>query len=346
MERADWLIPGRFGRRPVVVVEDHLAHLSELVAAIAADCPRLAASLTLVCVDRPGPDTDRAVDDWLDALPAVQVVAATEPVAARVEPLRPDALEAQSAYCSTIARCVRPGGLLVQDVQLGTLRFISAERWWESIYLASTVRGMLSQRPPSCRFISNKQGYEATFGRDLVEAGFDARDVIDKRELHQVVVPTLRAALDAGFPLDLTFVTADGEHGASVVGDDAAARAEVEANLDLVLWPWRDGTVELGGRALEVAGERRCLSVRGDSPEAVTWGELVNGRLDGDAGVGVLEVGARVAPAGAGRAESTNAAARHIHTLRGRLADRAAIVTADHAYRLSASLAVGRATRR
>ena len=60
----------------------------------------------------------------------------------------------------------------------------------------------------------------------------------------------------------------------------------------------------------------------------------------------MLDVGARLAPEGAGRAEVTNLAARHIHGLRSRLQDGGAIVTAHHAYRLAEGLRVGRVSGR
>ena len=53
---------------------------------------------------------------------------------------------------------LRPGGLVLQDIQLATLGFIPPDRWWESIYLANTVRGMFAENPPTCRFLSNKSG--------------------------------------------------------------------------------------------------------------------------------------------------------------------------------------------
>ena len=60
----------------------------------------------------------------------------------------------------------------------------------------------------------------------------------------------------------------------------------------------------------------------------------------------VLDVGERIAPEGAGRAEITNLAARHLHGLRSRLQDGSAIVTARHAYRLADGLRVGRVVAR
>jgi hypothetical protein len=82
--------------------------------------------------------------------------------------------------------------------------------------------------------------------------------------------------------------------------------------------------------------------LRPGSHEADTWCRLVADRVESGSGLAVLEVGGRLAPEAAGRAEVTNLAARHAHLLRGRLADPGALVTAHHAYRLREDLAVGR----
>jgi hypothetical protein len=125
----------------------------------------------------------------------------------------------------------------------------------------------------------------------------------------------------------------------------------VERELDLVVWgggPAAAG-LEIGGRLLAGPpgeGERRRLTLKAGSQEAVTWRELVADRLESGEGVPVLAVGERIAPEGAGRAEITNLAARHIHGLRSRLADASGIVTAHHAYRLAPGLRVGWVTAR
>jgi ABC-type arginine/histidine transport system permease subunit len=55
---------------------------------------------------------------------------------------------------------------------------------------------MFAKRQPAVRFVSNKRGYSATFGRDLMDAGFDPREVMDKVELERVILPSaLRRAL-------------------------------------------------------------------------------------------------------------------------------------------------------
>jgi hypothetical protein len=67
---------------------------------------------------------------------------------------------------------------------------------------------------------------------------------------------------------------------------------------------------------------------------------LIEDRLRGGSGLSVIGVGERLSEPGAERAEITNVAARHIHTLRGRLRAGDAIVTANHAYQISGDLSV------
>lgn len=325
----------------MVIVEDHLHHVTELLEALTGADPALPARITVLCLDRPGPDTTRLVTRWLGAFPRLQVAASFAPGddslrGPRLLPLDPSVFGSANRYAKLLAGLLRPGGLLLQDIQLSTLDFIPPDRWWESIYLANTARGMFPENPPVCRFLSNKRGYEATFGRDLVDAGFNPRDVMDKRELREMVVPVVRSFLDKAFPLTLEIVQGTERFPEMAVAKTEEDRREVESELDLVLWTG-DPAVEIGGRLL------RRLSLKAGSQEAVTWSELVEDRLRGGEGVPVVDVGTRIAPEGAGRAEITNLAARHIHTLRGRLGDgSSAIVTVRHAYRLAEGLKVGR----
>jgi hypothetical protein len=356
-----WVAAEGFQRRPLVVVEDHLYHMTELLERLGG-APPLYDQLTVVCLDRPGPDTTRTSAGWLAAFPGLQVIAAVEPEAsiaapspakdagagqgaaaavARFQPLPADVFTSSHRLCQTLAAALRPGGLLVQDVQLQTLAFIPADRWWESIYLASTVRGMFAERPPACRFISNKRGYEATFGRDLLDAGFDPREVIDKGDLDRAVVPTLRGYLDRAFPLTLRLAAPGRMPWELRVGRAGGERDEVDGQLDLVLWSTGDGARDLGGRALSPSNAPRRVAFKPGNQEAATWRCLLADRLAGGPGLPVLEIGRRLAPAGAGKPELTNVAARHLHILRGRLEDPAAILTAHHTYRLGERLIVG-----
>lgn len=318
-----WGEASAFERRPIVVVEDHLYHITQLLEALSALVPALLAQTAVLCLERPGPDTEATVERWRRDHPELRVAATGT--------LDPQVFTNANAFCRTLVGMLRPGGLLVQDIQLSTLTFLPADRWWESIYLAATVRGMFPTRPPACRFFSNKRGYGATFGRDLVEAGFDPRDVIEKDELSKVVVPALRSYLDRRFPWRLE---------GTAVGSTEEDRQEVEDALDVVVWRDADGGLSLGGKALT-----RRVQLKPGSQEGLTWERLIEDRLEGGEGVPVIEVGERLAPEGALKAEVTNVAARHLHVLRGRLEDPAAIVTAQHAYRLRDGLRVGRALR-
>src|SRR5262245_26313516 len=323
-----WLDEPGFERRPLVFVEDHLYHTAELLAALAAVRPDLLASITAVGIDRPGPDTDATVDEWRTRYPQLQIVApltrhdSASAASQRIRALDPIDLANAPSFAKLVSRLLRPGGILVQDVQLSTLPFLPADRWWESIYLAATVRGLFADRAPTVRFLSNKRGYEATFGRDLLEAGFDPRDVMDKAALMDTVVPTIGAFLDREFPYEVR--AGDGRWP---VGRTDADRAELSAVFDAVLWPAAGG-LELSGRAIAAGAQ----AVRGG--EAESWRLLIDDLLSDGPGLTVIDVGRRLGPPDAERAELTNVAARHVHTLRSRLVDPAAIVTKDHAYRL------------
>lgn len=322
----------------MVTVEDHLYHTAELLDAITRRSPGLLAWTTCCAIDDPGGDTTAAVAEWIERYPSVQIAAMVDlaqlPAAAsrRVIPIDPKRLGELGSFARLVASLLRPGGVLLQDVHLSTLRFIPADRWWESIYLAATVRGTFAQQPPAVRFLSNKRGYAATFGRDLMEAGFDPRDVLDKSELDDVVVPSLVREIDRRFPLEL--VTSAKGHPVPIAADEAGRR-EVETALDLVLWD-AGGRLELTGRAVVAP-----VTFRSGSQESATWRQLIDDRVGGGPGLPTSDVGARLSEPGAERAEMSNLAARHVHTLRSRLVNTQAIVTAHHAYRLDPGLTVG-----
>ena len=211
-------------RRPIVAIDDHLYHTGELLTALGTMAPDLLSEITVCALDRPGPDTDAAVGEWTARYPQVQVVTLAGPAGLGA------AGDDYGSCAREIARLVRPGGIVLQDIQLETLAFIPADRWWESIYLGAAIRGFFPERPPVIRFCSNKRGYDATFGKDLLDAGFDPRDVMDKTQVTRVVVPGLQRLFAAQFPRSLR---GTGTSGVAVSDLD---RPDVERQCDVVLW--------------------------------------------------------------------------------------------------------------
>jgi hypothetical protein len=328
-------------RRPLVVVEDHLYHIDRLLGLLHGQAPDLLERLTIVCLDRPGPDTQAAVGEWLAKYPHVQIVADIGPEdpslqTNRLQSLPAAALRSGPAYARTITELLAPRGLLVQDIQLETLRFVPADQWWESIYLANTIRGMYADRPPQCIFLSNKRGFHATFGKDLLEVGFDPRDVLHKDEVEDGLVPLLRRRLREAFPLELRV---SGQTAVEWLTADAIEFERLSQQLDLVVWGDRAAKLGLSGRSVQ--GRQARLDLASDGHEAVTWRELVAARIDGRIGVSTRELGERIAPEFSLPAEHSNAAARHIYALRKRLRSPDVLITADHHYALAEELRVG-----
>lgn len=327
-------------RRPLVVVEDHLYHIDRLLGLLHRHAPDLQERLTVVCLDRRGPDTQAAVGEWLAKYPHVQIVADIEPEdlpsETNLRSLPAAALRSGPAYARTIAELLAPRGLLVQDIQLETLRFVPADQWWESIYLANTVRGMYADRPPQCIFLSNKRGFHATFGKDLLEVGFDPRDVLHKDEVEEGLVPLLRRRLRDAFPLELRVA---GVASIEWLTADPIELEQLSQQLDLVVWDDRAAKLGLSGRSVQ--GRLARLDLASDGHEAVTWRELVAARIEGRLGVSTRELGERIAPEFSLPAEHSNAAARHVYALRKRLRAPDLLITADHHYALAEELRVG-----
>lgn len=327
-------------RRPLVVVEDHLYHIGQILDLLRRRQPDLLSQLTVVCLDRPGPDTREAVAEWTASFPEVLIVANVEPTdPERQRALPAAALEHEREYVGMVKDLLAPRGVLVQDIQLETLRFHSADQWWETIYLASSVRGRYAAAAPRCIFMSNKRAFHATFGQDLQDAGFDANDVLNKDELEDTLVPLLFRCLREAFPLELERSDRDRSQWLSADGEEAEA---LDRDLHVVLWEHRPAKIALTGRAV-VDGR---VELPEDGHEAATWRALVEAHLSGDRGIPTQQLGARVAPEHALRAEQINAASRHVYRLRARLRDKDRLLNADHHYRLADDLCVGRVRRR
>src|SRR6476646_9428701 len=97
------------GRRPIVVVEDHLHHVTELLAALAAAAPDVAPQVGVVCLGRRGPDTERAVAGWLADYPGIAVQAEVERGADGLTPLDPAVFVSAPRLAALLSSALRPG---------------------------------------------------------------------------------------------------------------------------------------------------------------------------------------------------------------------------------------------
>src|SRR5690349_17598923 len=103
----NWLDESGSERRPLVFVEDHLYHTTDLLTAVRAVRPDVLAHVAIAVLDRPGPDTDAAVAACAREFAGVAIAT----------PQSADVADTAS-FSRWISRRLRPGGLLVQDVQL------------------------------------------------------------------------------------------------------------------------------------------------------------------------------------------------------------------------------------
>lgn len=333
-----WLLDPNRAPRPLVVVEDHLDHLESLRDVLRAR--NLLGETTFVCLDRSGPDTDRMLRRWLDdgSLLVHAAVGTDSPVHPRLRPLEPEVLRDHSAFARLVAGALRPGGLLLQDVQLETLEFVSPDLWWETIHLACTVRGALPNDPPVVRFLSNKRGYQASFGARLMESGFDPRDVLDKDRLESSVASVIESTLERQFPAQLSVRGPEGSVVRRLARGTDAECESLAQSFDLLGRERGDGTLELRGSAV-VAGP---LVLEPSRVEWPTFRALLDDAFAEGPAPSVEEVGRRTAPDGALAAERSNAAARHVHRLRRKLRDPACVETRAGHYHLQGDLRVGR----
>lgn len=343
-QKLPWFGESCFCKRPIVVVEDRAFHVSQLLEQIQSKAENLLSSTTIVCLEKSGTDTDQAVKCWLNQYPEIQVASAAN---LKNNPeyrhfnLPSSVWEQSSGYCQTIAELLRPAGILLQDIQLSTLSFIPADRWWDSTFLATTIRGMFLDGQPRCLFVSNKRGFTATFGAELLAAGHDPRDVLDKELLQEHVIASLEQLGNELFPLSLfwnQYSTTDTQDsfGSVPIGDQPCHREIAELQFDLILWTSSHSDDRLAGKAL-----KKPVKLANGSSERETWLDLVRQRLKGEKGIEVVELGNRIIGTDSSKAESTNSAARHIHTLRKRLISSDMITTSDSRYSFQKHLTVG-----
>ena len=275
-----------------------------MLEAVERVSPDLSPCLTCCAIDQPGSDTTAMVSGWLSAI-SLQVAACVEPSdvsAASVHRL----FRSRSVACRSSARSRGWSRHCFSRAAFCCRMSISRRYASSSRSVGINLRGRDRARhvcaKASCSAVlSNKRGYTATFGRDLMDAGFDPREVMDKAELETVIVPSIARELRARFRCHLR--TPDRDRP-TPVGSDADARQDLDSQIDVMLW-------DIGRPA---GAERTCAPGSGGISRrlerSTTWQELILDRIHRGPGLAVTAVGERLADARRRAGEISNLAAR------------------------------------
>ena len=210
-----------------------------MLEAVERVSPDLLPCLTCCAIDQPGSDTTAIVSDWLERYGSLQVAACVEPsdvsadLGARLIPIEVRHLSELSSFTRLVASLLQPGGILLQDVHLSTLRFIQPDRRRESIYVAATVRGTFARKPPGSAVSFEQTRLHGDLRTRSDGRRVRPREVMDKAELETVIVPSITRELRARFPYHLR--TPDRDRP-TPVGSDADARQDLDSQIDVMLW--------------------------------------------------------------------------------------------------------------
>jgi len=356
-----------FAPRPVVVVEDRYQHLIKLAEALQTHAPRVRGRVTYVCL-QDGPDTAAEVERWLTQRDLdLQVAVLEDSLAAGLFNKHPKQLRLLppqvclspdwDSYSSSLEQLVRPGGVVLQDVELSPLEFARG-RPWLSVRAAGTVQATFKARkkdPPILWFMSNKSIHFASLKDALLSVGCDlSRQFFDKKKETWSLIAAAIASHCDRFPL-LWLETSRGEQ--RVIGVDE--RQDVCSELDIVVWLGGFGKCIVEGRLFDKSIELE----RGTSNQLAAWVHLVRARIEGRDGVptivfgslrgledapwrGVNQLAIDLSREGQSKSKDYNPSSRLAYKMKEALRDKNALDGGEHLYSLGDAVAVVGIVRR
>jgi hypothetical protein len=234
-------------------------------------------------------------------------------------------LQSEHLYLNELGKMLRPGSLMLLDIELEPLEFVPADEPWRSLDLVPWFRG--SCRGLCIKLFTNKS-FVATKLIGVLQQSNLSDDVLDKEQIAEEVVPELIEFVSRAFPWTLRSKQPNALSIGPLDTDDVAE------HFDLVVGPEENGQVWIGGRIVE----KRFKVNPKDSDEADAWKLLAEDQLKEHVGVSAKELFPTVV---------LEHRPQRVHRMRGKLkgdfgnADQGAIRTGDGAYRLDAQLRVG-----
>jgi hypothetical protein len=305
--------------RPVIFIEDHIGHVFDLCAALAANeaLPgEILERCSIVLLDAPGPDTAFETARLLLSYPTLQVVAgpfdtplrsclqdlasghsstsahitaadaatllaghgpsAAQSLASRYADLSARSLQDEPAFARMLDQLIRPGGLIVCDIELLTLPFAQgpARALYGGARAASIAchrqtepGGQCSQDAARLLIVSNREKFGARIDKALAECGVHVGrdDIFRKSDDLRDVASRICDTLQARFPWRLR-ARHPRDGGLIVHHIGRPDKALIDGMLDVVIWPAQDGAHLLSGLAVldaksaaESSGRARVL---------------------------------------------------------------------------------------
>jgi hypothetical protein len=242
-------IKKNFIKRPIVLIEDGACHINDFLKSIDKESPQILNQVTVLLVMDPCSDAVKNANSWIRKYEGVQVAYITNgefdselnpECKPRVKPIASKVLNDRDLYAEQVANLVRHDGVVLHDVDMEPLRFLSRHDHTGISELLISVRGRFPERPPVLCVFSNKIRYAITAGDQMSEMGIKALD----KDSWQTVIKEIKATLSR-FPLRLQTTEVD-EIAVGPDDEDAISRT-----IDLVIWPEVDDRLVVSGKAFK-----------------------------------------------------------------------------------------------
>jgi hypothetical protein len=291
--------------RPLVFVEDCADDAFEICRALNDAAGELPGLSTIVLLDRPGHDTEYNAIKMLLEFPDIQVMAQpyleplaaelrrinTKPCAAgassnddvdallgrfpepvirsmvwRYKDLPPEAAAEQAVFVRVLDEIVRPGGLLICDIELDTLVFpfgTGRTAIYKGIHAASAAcrrqgemePGQPAQEKAQLLIVSAQKKFSLRPEKVFEELGIEYAGIYRKRDDLPEVMDFINRSVQQRFPWRLRMRRlSDGQLIHYRIGKQDKAIVDVAA--DVVIGPFKNGRFPVSGRAVELQKQK------------------------------------------------------------------------------------------
>jgi hypothetical protein len=202
----------------------------------------------------------QVLDADIDALLSTQGRTAAKSLAPRYSDLSERTLQDEPAFARLLDQLIRPGGLVVCDIELLTLPFAqgSARALYGGVRAASIAcqrqaqpEGHCSQQTAKLLIVSNREKFGTRIDKVLADCGVHVGrdDIFRKSDDLADVAAHIRDTLGQRFPWRL-HMKHPRDGGLIVHHTGRQDKALLDSSLDVVTWPAQDGAHLVSGFAV------------------------------------------------------------------------------------------------